>query len=353
MEGVLEQRFGQNSQVKNLLVWCEQKFTPNELAKILDSATEPMTYLTSGAQPSMEACSISVKKDEDPNNFASQLEQEIRMIRTGSESLNNNHPINVIGSEDPFRLTAVRTQVGLKLDEFMTWKGCQEAYRRELNNVVPARGDDKNASEGLLNDKNKKLMKYLQSQYTQTEEKEAIEQEVKWREEGFGHRILNPRMVSMLGDTSKLRCALDCWALGWVEEVEDPQLAGFWHWELKVPSWDYEYWLTPNDKRNKFDEFQALEAFVLVGLNKARGLKDVGLDWVDLKSVLAGLRKPATEGGVSALRTAFGKALESDGLIARWNKLANGSLGATDEVFENPAYHDLADYSARYFKSVR
>jgi hypothetical protein len=351
LEGVLEQRFGQNNQVQDIIVWCEQNFAPKDMAKTLESATEPMTSLTTSAKPSMQACSISLKKENDPNNFAGQLEEEMRLILTGSNSLDNNNPVNVIGSEDPFRLTAVRTQVGLKLEEFTTWKKCQDAYQRELNQVQ-IRQDQNAVGEGLAIESNKKLARLLQSQYTQKEEKEAIQLEVKWRENGLGHRILNPRMVSLVGESRKLKLALQCWVLGWVNEVEDNNLSGRYHWEVKVPGWDYEFWLTTNGDKGERDKFQALEAFVLVGLNKARGRENVPMNWDSLNQVLVDQRKPSP-GGESVLRAAVLKALEKEGIIAQWEAAASGHIDHATEaqVYDNPAYHDLADYATRYFRS--
>jgi hypothetical protein len=295
-----------------------------------------------------------LKRETDPNNFAGRLEEEMRMILTGSTSLDNNNPVNVIGSEDPFRLTAVRTQVGLKLEEFSTWKKCQEAYQRELNKVLGRPDQKATVGESLSIESNKKLARLLQSQYTQKEEKEAILSEVKWREEGLGHRVLNPRMVSLVGESRKLKLVLQCWALGWVTEVEDSDLSGRYHWDLKVPGWDYEFWLTPNGEKGERDAFQALEAFVLIGLNKARGRENVPLNWDSLSQILATQKKPAKEGEESLLREAMRKAVEKEGLVPQWEAAASGHIDHATEtrVFDNAAYHDLADYALRYFRSM-
>jgi hypothetical protein len=342
---VMEQRFGQVEQVTNVLEWCQNHETysdPMVLADELSQATQPLTALRVGAQPGIEAFSVSLKHDVDPMDYAGRLERQVRLKLTGAEKPDNNHPVEVIGSEDPYRLTAVRTQVGLMLEEFRTWQQCQDAYETELKKA-----------DGATPERIRELIRTQQSQYTQWEEKEAIALEAQWRSEGLAHRVLNPRMVSLVGKQRELQTALQCWVLGWVQEVADKEFVDRYHWELKVPTWAYEFWLTPNKTRGAIGPFEAMEAFVLVGRNHARSREGAALNWIDLNQTLV-IQRQAAEGRPSALHKAVEAALAEGGLISQWTQRAGRYVDPhTDkESFRNPAYRDLADYAARYFKSV-
>ncbi len=320
--------------------------TPKALASELDDLTQPLTSLSSGAQPGMEAFSISVNREVDPRDYAGQLHKELRKKITGGQAENvvvdNNNPVEVIGCQDPYRLTAVRTQVGLKLEEFQTWLTCKKAYEIELEKAD-------NASPDRLKD----MVRMLQSQYTQREEKAAIELEAKWRSEGQAHRVLHPRVVSLVGKQRELQWALQCFALGWVREVPDKQFPDLFHWELQVPGWGYEFWLTPNKEHDALGTFEALEAFILVGRNHARGRERVELRWNDLNTALLKQRE-TKDGEASPLKQAVETATKEGGLVSQWMERAQLTVdpNTQKETFRNPVYRDLADYAAYYFKSL-
>lgn len=346
---VLDQRFGQVQQVVPLLRWCEnhEEFSnPAMLASRLVEATQPLTALRTAAQPGMEAFSISINRQSDPTGYTKRLEEATRQLLTGGIQPNNNYPVEVIDCEDPYRLTAVRTQLGLMLEEFEAWSTVEAAYKQELEKAEKARENPERLKE---------LIQTLQSQYTQREEKEAIALEVRWRSEGLAHRVLNPRMVSLVGKPQRLQTALQCWALGWVREVPDRQFPDrYYHWELAVPGWNYEVWLTPNKQgKGSTSAFEALEAFVLIGRNHARGREGASIDWVGLNQKLLEQRE-APEGEESPMRRAVREALAPDGLIARWEEMSGRYVDPdTDrETYRNPVYRDLADYARRYFESA-
>lgn len=346
---VLEQRFGQVEHVSTVLKWCQDDEIYADAAKLaaeLVDGSKPLTSLRPSAQPGMEAFSISVNREIDPTGYAEQLEQAARIKLTGGTKWDNNQPVNVIGSDDPYRLTAVRTQVGLMLEEFDAWDKVQKAYETELGKVEKA----ETSAERI-----KELTQTLQSQYTQREEKEAVALEVKWRSEGLAHRVLSPRMVSLVGKPRELQAALQCWALGWVREAPDKQFPDRYHWEIVVPGWEYDVWLTPNKEgKGAVGPFEALEAFVLVGRNKARGREGAPLDMVGLYKAFQAQRQAPEGGGTSPMRTAIERALDEGGVIAEWEAMAGPYVDPnTDrETYRNPAYHDLADYAKRYFESA-
>ena len=340
---VVEQRFGQVEHVTTVLQWCENHYDDQDsLAHELVNQTEPLTSLRPGAKPGMEAFGISVNKEVDPTGYTIELEKRVRIRVTGGEKPNNNYPIAVIDAEDSYRLTAVRTQVGLMLDEFSTWDACKEAYAHEVAKA-------EHASE----DRVKELIQTLQSQFTQQEEKEAIALEVRWRSEGREYRVLHPRMVSLLGKRRDLEAALQCWAQGWVLEVQDEQIPDRHHWELRVPGEKDPFWLTPNKRRGEVGSFEALESLVLVGKNHARGHQGVGLNWSSLQGALRE-RWHSDGEEPSPLCKAVKVALAKGGLIDQWMTMAMPEIDpVTDnEVFRNPVYRDLAEYAKRYFEDL-
>lgn len=342
---VFDQRFGQEEQVQEILKWCrnDKEYSDvDKLAADLHEGTQPLTSSVSAA-PVMEGICISVKRDNDPTGYADRLEIAVRKKVRGSERPDTNNPVAVLNSEDPYRLTAVRTQVGLLLDEFDTWSTCENAYNTELGKLTEP-GTDRG-----------QLVRSLQSQYTQNAEKEAVALEAQWRSAGLAHRVLNPRVVSLLSARRNLQIALQCWAMGWVEQMQDKDLPDRYHWQLTVPGWGYEYWITPNkDGRNSADDLEALEAFVLLSKNHARGREGSPLDWVSLNQALIAAREVASPEMDSPLKQALQKALQPEGVTARWRQLAGSFVDPnTDkESFRNAAYRDLSDFAEQYYKSV-
>lgn len=354
LEAVLQQRFGQFNQVQDILVWCVNNKRPATLANELFLGTEPLTHLVNNAQPVMQICSVSVRKTEDAQAYTQNLERELRLKITGSANPDTNRPVQVIDSEDPYRLTAIRTQVGLRLEEFKYWELCQQTYLQELRKAQVR--DDIGASmeEKLSIEENERLMKALRSDFTQNEEKQAVELEIKWYEDGTPRDTLNPRIVSLLGQVKRLRAALQCWVLEWIQEVEDRSLADQYHWELKVPDWGYEYWITPNGSRGEYDELQAIEAMVLVGKNFARQHSGIEMKWDNLLQILRNQRDIPEGSEQSPIKKAVQEAMADGGLVGHWEQLARGQLNSETNkmIYKNPAYHDLADYAQRYFKSI-
>ena len=345
LDRVLGQRFGQVEQVISMLEWCQNHEEYSDAQKLVDllyEAAEPLTSVRPGAQPGMAAFSCSLNRQSDPLGYATQLERFMRLKQTGSESPSNDFPVQVIGCEDPYRLTAVRTQMGLMLEEFKTWQASQSAYEIELNKA-----------DGATPNEISELAQILQSQYTQREEKEAIALEVRWRSEGLAHRTLHPRVVSLVGKARELQTALQCFALGWVQEVADTQFPDRYHWELQVPTWDYEFWLTPNRVRGRLGELEALEALVLIERNNARGREGARLNLPSLNEALLAQREAREEGKPSLMAEAVESATGKGGLIEHWRTQAESQIDpSTDrEIYRNPAYRDIADYASYYFRN--
>ena len=249
----------------------------------------------------------------------------------------------VLDAEDPYRLTAVRTQVGLMLDEFETWDVCVKSYEQEMAKA-----------EGASPRAVKELIQTSQSQFTQFEEKEAVAIEVRWRAEGRGYRVLHPRIVSLLGKRQYLDSALQCWSLGWVQIVRDEQFPDRMHWQLQVPGMDT-FWLTPNKPADDCPgPFEALESFVLVGRNQSRSRRGVRLNWIELYKVLRAQWDVSETDSVSPLCKSIAQALDKNGLVAQWYEMAGMSVDPrTDrEIYAQPIYRDLADIAKDYCKSI-
>jgi hypothetical protein len=338
---VLSQRFGQVDPVIDILKWCETNYADvTDFARKLKDAAEPLTSTRVGAQPSSQSCFVTIKKDEDPGGYAKRLEEALQKAVTSKAGFNASMPVGVLDSTDAYRMTIVRTKTGLMLHEFATWDECQQVYELKLDEA-----------DNAPPDKIKDLTRSLQCQHTQTEEKAAVELEVVWASMGRRRRAIHPRVVSLLGDKTKLEYALEAWALGWVVETEDTQLPGQVHWELKVPTWDYQFWLTPNRPKGVQTILDVLEAFVLVGRNHSRELTGT-LRWNELRQAIMAASK-AEDGQISALRQAVEKAASEQGLYGEWKQMSHEDLdGKGNRVYRSPEYFDLAEYARRFFQSL-
>lgn len=356
---VLNQRFGEIQIVKPVLEWIQTQYPdPKVLTNMVYTATEPMTSLASGAQPAMEAVFVSVNKEKDPANYTGRLGDELRKKILGGKTAQDNSPIDVVSCVDKYRLTAIRTQIGITLDEFGTWQKCNEIYEKKVGKVQEGfAGLDSVSGDAGARQVMERLISSLQSQFTQAEEKAAVSLEVEWRAAGQSHRTLHPRVVSLLGRERQLNLALQAWALGWIVEVEDTKAAGRIHWEIQIPDQkDWEFWLTPNtEKTKRKGALEAIESFVLVGKNFARGREGSALNWIVLSEALNAQRKPAEPDQISLLKQKVTEALAEGGLIAQWLQQAGEYHDPQQDKirYNNPSYKDLADVALRYYRSIQ
>ncbi len=331
---VLGQRFGQAASVIPILKWSENN-KPNhtQFAQSIVNDAAPLTSLVVGYSPTMQAAFITMNKFEDPNGYAQKLESALQTNICGKVGFDAGRPVQVLDSEDPYRLTVARAYTGLMLEEFATWDECKAIYESELDKAD-------NADPERL----KQLMRSLQCQYTQPEEKAAIELEVQLASRGARRRAIHPRVVSLLGDKHKLELALQAWTLGWVEEADDKIVPGKAHWLLKVPGWEQEFWITPNADKGSLAVLDVLEAFVLVGRNHSRDNQGM-LRWNELRQAIMGAK--------DLLRQAAESAVTKEGLYGEWLSLAVENYDSVGNLeYRVPAYVDLAEYARRYYQTL-
>jgi len=355
MESVFEQKFGQRNQIISILDWCNAHKRPvDDFANELVDAIKPMTSLITGARPTMEAVSISVNKNSDKSGFAAELESAIRKKVTGSDAPSAQNPIEVIDSEDLYRLTAVCTQVGLKLDEFSYWGTCKATFERELDKTKKRSSGDPSMGNQIKFDENKRLLHALQSNFVQKEEKAAVELEVLLREDLQSIHILNPRIVSLLGETRKLKFVLQALALGWMVEVEDKSISGQCHWVLNVPRIKDVFWITENADKGAILDLDAIESLVLVGKDWNPDHQGIEMDWDTLSQKLMEARISAVEEEKSIFTQKIETALAAGGIVGAWKIRADKKMNAETRkyVIKFPAYDDLADYAERYYRSL-
>ena len=315
------------------------------LATELSDNTRPLISTIHGADPNEGVC-VTLKAEGLNVEYKKNLELALRDKITGSVKLNTNQPVEIRESEDPYRLTVLRARVNFMLNEFTTHDTCRKQYQTEIDEL-----------EELDAEAQRERIHLLRNFYTQKAEQSAVEFEAKRKLEADAFRETTPRMVALLEQKRRFETALQCWALGWLEEVEDRRFPGKYHWILK--SAPREFWITPNvaaDKR--LGDFEAMEHLVLVGSDqhpehgKTRMVKKEDGQLMPLWNWLQ--TELNEKNKANELRPAFEKALkDQNGLVNKWREKA----GRTDDpdteevLYARPGYLDLADYAADYFNN--
>jgi hypothetical protein len=97
-----------------------------------------------------------------------------------------------------------------------------------------------------------------------------------------------------------------------------------------------------------------LQAFVLSGRNHAPGYQGTEIIWDELNEALKATKTPVSKDEKSLFQQAIHRALSEDGMISQWEALAQRTVDPQTSAvtYMNPAYEDLADYAARYSRSI-
>ncbi|RMH74629.1 MAG: hypothetical protein D6681_22905 [Calditrichaeota bacterium] len=231
----LKRKYGRSTQAVEAMVQAE------DLANV-----ETLSVYT--GSPAKRSTHVRVQTEENDPFFhgAEGLEGKLReREHLPLGQTNDEHVIQVVGSEDPYRLAVIRTDDLIKYDKFNAWDECARAYQKHF--------ETQDYLDPIL-------------LHNFAAESKAAEIELRMVKEENEYRALDPRVVMLLENVEGLRQFFWLMLLDKVRETGVDETP--YRWELLLEDRDANgaIWITrPYDRDNAVDKErgrpQLLDAF--------------------------------------------------------------------------------------------
>ena len=231
---------------------------PSEFAaKIADQSAEPLFDGDPEASPRTKSNLIRIKTSPNDPYFigAAGLEGALRIIHSLDINIRDDkYGIQVVGSENPYKMTLVRTDDLYPFNHFSAWDACQLAYKAHMD------------------DEGDPLDPVLMQNFAA--EARAVEYERRFHKENQMYTPLHPRVVMLLEDPNALRQFMYLGMLGMVTEQE---IRRTYRWELQwtKKSSVQTFWLTKGWNsdadhvvRPRPDIFNAIHGYVIMRVSQ-------------------------------------------------------------------------------------
>lgn len=280
--------------------------SPGQIGSVLDKKAEPLTRV-GGDGPEERHCYIRVHTDINERVKAT-FDDTVKTLK----GLNRGIAMNLVESEDPFKLTIVRSNDMIRPFDFTAWEECRESYV-EIIHDEPEQAT---------------LLQTFPAEVT------AAKYERKLDILRSDWRTFHPRVVMLLEDEQRMRQFLRALALGFIVQEKDAQTQRQYY-ELSIPD-------TSNppvhltDPAATFDVFQLLNQFLLQGKDVRRGTRQsIRYDWLE-EAIKSEHGRLGNDGVIYNLEAQI-----SSGIVAKQRVLAK-ELDTQKPGLGQP-YTDLAD----------
>ena len=233
---------------------AEQLINPNSpyptaqsLAQYLNGKCEPH-YVPSPANPATpNTMALYTRVDStqtvDHANYFTQYKTSMAELILNLQG----NPNQLVGSEDPYKLTVFRSDDLLPSNAFRIWEECRDAYINELT-----------SNENQMNPEKMHIFPAEQA---------AARYELGIRKRTGNYRILNPQVVSLLVDKSRFEYFFMALAFDLIKKKADTTGALYWSYEM--PGSPEVYLSMPaiampvaTESRNVHWSFQLVNAFI-------------------------------------------------------------------------------------------
>jgi len=300
----------------------QQRYPPREFVhEFVDRKTGVLFNSHLGASPRLKSLFVRVKTfSNDPYFYGPDgVERELRnYYRLGQNERNESFLIEVVGSENPDKLTIMRSDHLLVNDDFQDWIECLNAYKRNIgeHNLV--------SSPNML--------------HIFSAEQQAANFEQRMFQNKENYRPLHPRIVTLLDNQVGLMQAIYLYLLGKIQEIKgDNEFPDLYRWELNLDGYleGPHIWLT----RGGFSSweqpniFNAIYSYVVVG-HSHKPAHDDQIDYDAVENLLQTLKR---EDEIELIL----QGLSDDGIISKLRGIKR-SLDAWSR-HEHQDYIDLAD----------
>lgn len=270
---------------------------PKQFAKrVAGVSAEPLFDKDPLASPRKKSNLIRVQIDaNDPYFVGTQgLEGELRAANNKPRATrDDDYGIQVVDSENSYKLTLVRTDDLYSYDHYAAWRKCQEAYAKHML----VEGDPMDPT----------LLQNFAAEIR------AVDFERRLTRGGREYRPLHPRVVMLLEDPSALRQFI---YLGMLRMVGEKESARTYRWELNwVKSsgpqtiWLTRGWNADRDKasRPKPDIVNAIHGYVIMKRTQQPGRRDrIDTEFAE-RLIDQEIKKLGLDGEIKALRRNVGK----------------------------------------------
>jgi hypothetical protein len=243
--------------------------TGRGLAEAVNGLAEPFYLNGSVPQgPEVVACYIRVRSDidEETTAYFEKFEQEMKDRNPNIKGSS----LTLVDSEDPHKLTILRSDDLLPSSDFDMWAKCRDAYVEQVTD--PHRGIA--AAELHIFPAEINACNY------EAEMPMIL---------GQDYRTLHPEVVALLEDHHRFRMFFQAYALGYlrIEESEDGQ--SYWAYQLPEDSEPLQVtYASPSYKGTSEDDiFQVIHNFVMEGYDQRPGMSGSRyIDWDKLHKAI-------------------------------------------------------------------
>jgi len=312
--------------------------TGAKLAEAVDKLAEPL-YMpaTTVRGPEVVACYIRVHSniDDETTRYFSEFETEMKARNPQIKGAS----LTLVDSEDPHKMTIVRSDDLIASEDFQMWHTCREAYIQQVTD--PHRGIP--ASE----------LHIFPAEINACEYEAEIPRLL-----GKNYRTLHPEVVALLEDKERFEMFLRAYALGFIKVVESDSGA---YWAYQLPGDKDPLYLSLPAKSMygavKEDIFQVIHNFVMEGVDQRPGMNQQR--YVDWEKLLDAILKAQRDLGKAKAAQAYRDQIESPkGLVATIKaEIEQRRAAISDEVLRKTVgqeYLDLADLAhVIYMKAIQ
>lgn len=243
--------------------------TGEKLATSLNKKAEPFYVPATNMQDSAQVISCYIRVN---SNIDDKTKEYFDAFEAHMGALNTNlkgSSLTLVDSEDPHKLTVIRSDDLLPSSAFEMWEACREAYIRQVTD--PYRGIP--AAELHI------FPAEINACYYEAEMPRLLRQD---------YRTLHPEVVALLEDREKFEMFFRAKALGFVSLAESKDNS---YWTYQLPDDKEPLFITiPSaslDSRGDEDIFQVIHNFVLEGRDQRPGVGNALLvDWDKLRQAI-------------------------------------------------------------------
>ncbi|MFT5194677.1 MAG: hypothetical protein ACI85U_001686, partial [Candidatus Promineifilaceae bacterium] len=227
---------------------------------IAAASAEPLFEGFSGAASKKKTNLIRVQSDNPYFSGADGVEGELRNHNNlNRDTQDETYSIQVVGSENKYKMTFVRTDDLYSFEHFQAWHDCKDAYKNHVEQ------DERKGN-------------YMEAELLHNfpAEAQAVKYERILSQKGESYEPLHPRVVMLLEDVRSMRQFFVLAMMGKIFENEDKNVYR-WELEWETANGTESFWLTPgwnvekDDKDKKPDIFSALHGYIVVGRTQEVG----------------------------------------------------------------------------------
>ncbi len=306
--------------------------TASQLAEEVHDLAEPL-YLPAAAVygPEVVACYIRVHSDldDETTRYFDVFEEEMKKRKTEIKGSS----LTLVDSEDPYKMTIIRSDDLIRSEDFEMWHRCREAYIQQVTD--PLRGIP---AEEL--------------HIFPAEINACTYERVIPRMLSKNYRALHPEVVMLLEDKERFELFWRAYALNFIQRNTDERGV---YWTYQLPGQKEPLYITLPPQgfgRQEEDIFQVIHNFVMEGVDQRPGKnQQIFVDWSALREAIFQAHR---ERGKAQTIKAYRQQIEK-GLVAELREIVKQRRLAVQEnlrEFTARELEDLADVAEVVYRQA-